>query len=1533
MKFADKNSNINPLIIPFNILALYCSDYTPIAKPNADFSKVSYFDKKNERVIKPNLPYISENLVSQPFEADQYMNIEDGLHLHFILPQFLRSSIPIGKPDNFQFESPAIPNRWLVFKNAGNENSKIFLIESDYCYPEYKKMRNKVTFPIPFNRREEKNLNVPFRYMGRQIELDKNDIKKTLDVNEVPPSNGEYWYDIVGLPLTAVGYGDPAFTGSFPNCKDILTFHDANVEDGDNYDVIGFYDLGNATQETIKKYIHFFQDRKFNEADEDEQTSPLEKLKAELKNYWSISFETDAEIHINQINELLLFSRITVTNKRQFKPKKDNKGFNLSVGNNGTEAIAAYFSNTLKKPQLENKLEAIQFESLRNGSVDLGVKFQEARHHTGFIPESGGICYTLDFSIENDKTTPNPNNGVIAGMGEDKDSEANRALRLLMKEKDLKEQLRAINQILFRLNNFQSEFDKKTFQIQQKRQQLFADWYKYMLSAHPPYQKDTEYPKADDVLQFLLRSINDSLSPLVNETGFLTVDPETTTPTLIDPSNINASAAASGKKFKDSVAFKIVAIHKNCSSSLSILNKQIKKLINNKLKKLDKAKLDLGTKQSDLKQTMEELKILIQNEEAPKAQITKLRKKEAKLKLEQYRLEQAIKPLEIFNALRPKTITYHLNSEPSERYYRPIEPVVMIAQNKKKPNVFENNKNNDWHTIYADKMKSSDIFSGKFIQNALWKNIIDQTQNANEKPYDSQWLLMDWMLDYRPTFDPSITKDGYEKDFVFKMYDIREDTPDFTPFTNKDIELSDIPRSYRGRTILSVGSPDVLEEKIMNFLGNQEKVETESHKVLLKNHPDLLEKFKNLPKVHEDLLKVLVQLRKQDIMTQSMGGLNESLLMRKQTMQLDVSDPIAFQHYKPVIEMIRNWIGDERISAPEPTHFFNPIRAGVMLIKKLKLIDTFGLEKTIYDADKVANGEEGIYKSGTLKLPPNIKIPDRYSNQKKHMLHAPPRFSQAAKLHLEWKGATEVINDEIQDDYDPNPICGWMMPNFLENTLQVFNQYGDLLGAIGVDGLIPKPGASQFQLADIDNEHLRNFVCFFYQLSPPDPDSEESILTENKRSVSVSFFNSFLEEIEEALDFIEPQNYRQNSQLSVLTGRPLAIVRMSLNLEVKGEYAVNQDWNIFKRDLYRDVRNYQRSTYHFENVEIPLRIGDFHQMNDGVVGFWYRNLKAGKEESSENLTGYTSFNPHSINPADTFYMPLNDTGISNKLGRKKTNDQSFLIGQRLNEAPQIITMLFDPRGKVNVASGLLPVKSKEIPEKYFKDVLERLRVHFQVAPMISPFNDLQLPLPNMIDKEWVWLSVDKFQTVTEIPTAPTISKSLFNRMYTNKIKQMHRQLWIAFIEAGWIVFESEKEREDENESENQTNKARLVQELNDKPLPQPYSFFQHEIIALLEPDEQKFLHQSTIEAKYNSLLDEKIEEVWDHLTISKRIKPIDVTRAFINFDSNEHEELPEHIDPKIINDIFIAQQDGLSDPSIEPLHLQMSIQEGWVKFA
>src|SRR5262249_21255456 len=145
------------------------------------------------------------------------------------------------------------------------------------------------------------------------------------------------------------------------------------------------------------------------------------------------------------------------------------------------------------------------------------------------------------------------------------------------------------------------------------------------------------------------------------------------------------------------------------------------------------------------------------------------------------------------------------------------------------------------------------------------------------------------------------------------------------------------------------------------------------------------------------------------------------------------------------------------------------------------------------------------------------------------------------------------------------------------------------------------------------------------------------------------FLGDFITTIDKALENIEPENFAQHQELALLMGRPLALVRASLNLELQGLPAIHQGWEMFRQDMRRP----HRETNHFERVRFPIRIGEYRQFNDGVAGYW----KEAGDDYEDNI----------------FYAPQADA-INNDAVRTHADDP-MTVYQMVVSEPQILTML------------------------------------------------------------------------------------------------------------------------------------------------------------------------------------------------------------------------------------------------------------------
>lgn len=397
---------------------------------------------------------------------------------------------------------------------------------------------------------------------------------------------------------------------------------------------------------------------------------------------------------------------------------------------------------------------------------------------------------------------------------------------------------------------------------------------------------------------------------------------------------------------------------------------------------------------------------------------------------------------------------------------------------------------------------------------------------------------------------------------------------------------------------------------------------------------------------------------------------------------------------------------------------FNPIRSGALRLNNLRLLDTFG---QVLDVSC-----ERVTTTNLMSTP-----------ESDYLLTVPPRLVQPSRLNFRWLSAADD-DEEMNEHPATTPICGWVLPNNLDNSLMVYDGEGLALGSVNpLVGWQTAPGTTVVTPNNIPNPHLRKMVG---HLVAQDED----------------FLNDFISTIDSALESIEPENFAQHQELALLVGRPLALVRAALSWELRGAPALNQSWEAFRLDLTRNTRE----TDNFTAVRFPIRVGEYRQLNDGVVGYW--------KEAGDVYEG------------DIFYAPQ-----SNAVGspRIKTHadvqtdaDPPVAIFLSPGSAPQVIALLLDPRGNVHATTGVVPTKAINVPPDQYAAALHAIQVTFLAAPILTDLGKLNLPLPAESGYRWSWLQKDGATWSATSAIGTTSAAAEFTG------RQEAREGWLKLIE-------------------------------------------------------------------------------------------------------------------------------------------------------
>ncbi|NES68067.1 MAG: hypothetical protein F6K24_23905, partial [Okeania sp. SIO2D1] len=452
-------------------------------------------------------------------------------------------------------------------------------------------------------------------------------------------------------------------------------------------------------------------------------------------------------------------------------------------------------------------------------------------------------------------------------------------------------------------------------------------------------------------------------------------------------------------------------------------------------------------------------------------------------------------------------------------------------------------------------------------------------------------------------------------------------------------------------------------------------------------------------------------LQSLDCLAQGLAGFNDALLTYKRGMLLGVKDPSELSNpfsggyfYQIVQDAIaRGEVPGSLLRGPLIFNEFNPWRTGALDISGLRILDTFGRVQDIADP-------ENVQVVTTAAMTPPFTT--------NRQVYLPPRLAQQARLNFQWMSASQG-EVETNDHPATTPVCGWIVPNYLDNSLMVYKTHGQSLGMLQVRGnspqWLPMPGRNSVPTIEEVKSEINPYLG---QLL-------DYLVGQNE-----DFFTDFLTAANAALETIEPDNYAQHQSIALMMGRPLALVRARVNLELKGQPSISQNAADTRVDVEVEGEYVPRVTHDFEKVKLPIRIGDYRQFNDALVGYWIE----GSDNTYQDSIFYA---PQSI------YVPNANIKTLFENQSDETPDTAVNLEQTLEpETAQTLAMLMDPRGKINATCGFLPARTISIPPEQYAKALQSIEVTFLSAPIIgSPDRDrLQISLPQDADYTWSWLA-------------------------------------------------------------------------------------------------------------------------------------------------------------------------------------------------
>ncbi|MFV2001358.1 MAG: hypothetical protein ACC619_00080 [Paracoccaceae bacterium] len=511
-----------------------------------------------------------------------------------------------------------------------------------------------------------------------------------------------------------------------------------------------------------------------------------------------------------------------------------------------------------------------------------------------------------------------------------------------------------------------------------------------------------------------------------------------------------------------------------------------------------------------------------------------------------------------------------------------------------------------------------------------------------------------------------------------------------------------VSSTFRGRAILNSAGAKALTDGIVQFLAEEEKLDDDedSEGVIDKETADLLGNLSR-QSPYTDMLSAAVE------------GLRDRMLGFETTYALgDENDS-----------------GDADPALARPTNPPQLLRGGVMRFSRLRIVDAFGRVLEIPPARLNA-----IRRSDAMQTPDSTD------------LLLPPRIMQPSRLWLRFVDASndqqDAHVDQSTDAGVRNPIGAWLLPDHVDRALEVFSSDGVPLGQlrhVGHDRAVtwegapgqPEPlGTSPGTV--IGDRHTAEFARTLIERDA----TEREQLEQADNSDRETPLSSLLRAIDTTLWTVDPFGQHGTEFYSVLTGRPIAVVRARLKLEVLS------DLDNYK-DLDEELQEARVRAYEaLSSREFEVRLGALTRFEDGLLGYFvddnYRQFypvhNAVSDEARVAARHEGFMGP--IDQVDEFSAELPVKKIVNPYVMRDPT-VTLRPGQSVK-----LTLLMDPGVAVHATCGALPRKSIKLPRVFTESALARISPSFRFGPVLVDPNTVRMPKPRGLPEDQIWTHRD-----------------------------------------------------------------------------------------------------------------------------------------------------------------------------------------------
>jgi hypothetical protein len=406
---------------------------------------------------------------------------------------------------------------------------------------------------------------------------------------------------------------------------------------------------------------------------------------------------------------------------------------------------------------------------------------------------------------------------------------------------------------------------------------------------------------------------------------------------------------------------------------------------------------------------------------------------------------------------------------------------------------------------------------------------------------------------------------------------------------------------------------------------------------------------------------------------------------------------------------------------PTPVSVPELLLSGRLRVTRARLVDAFGRTLDL-PAEKVMYPARDIVGEKTATLRPRLLRPARWLFR----LVDPGDLTATSR---------EATIDQVEPTLMVNPVAGFLLPDHIDEALEVFDAAGSPLGQLfhepigggvtweiapGRDG--PPDAGPLHGLAQ--SQQLLGLISATMVAKDAETRGGRAANAEEESTLS-----ALLRAIDTTLWTVDTYAVLGVSSVAGMVGRPIAVVRATLRLDIAsdiGELTFVDNAQQAARQAAYDA---------LADRAFPVRLGELTRDDDGVLGFFVDDDfsrfhivdKVVRDSAPDAGRGRGQLGVLGSSPPDLAVRSITHPYI--------VTEDEFLVrpGQVVR-----LTLLMHPGGKCHLTSGILPRKSLQLSRDWIHAGLAAIAPSARIGPVLIDGDKVRLPLIASFGAEQLW---------------------------------------------------------------------------------------------------------------------------------------------------------------------------------------------------